>query len=88
MYIYRLYPLPVLGGGVGDSITTANGNDTVCGDYCVITLDSAATCKPSNVAPIDTLWGGNDVIVTGNGFKAIMAGQGSDAIRGGNVLTV
>jgi hypothetical protein len=75
----------VLGGGVGDSITTANGNDTVCGDYCVITMDSAATCKPSNVAPIDTLWGGSDVIVTGNGFKAIMAGQGSDAIRGGTV---
>jgi hypothetical protein len=73
----------VLGGGLGDNITMSNGNDTVCGDHCVITLDSGATCKPSNVTSIDTALGGNDVIVTGNGFKTVVAGFGNDTFRGG-----
>lgn len=72
----------LLGGGDGDQLTAATGNNVLMGDFGAIDgadIRDAITL----IASINDASGGNDTLTTGRGNDRLVGGEGDDTLNSG-----
>ena len=74
----------VIGGSGADSITLNNGDNYILGDNGIVQFaDIAGVANVSRASTTFAAFGGNDVIVLGNGENSVIGGIGDDRITAG-----